>query len=234
MTIVHRVATRTAAAFAAFLGAMLFALSVAPTADAASAYRFWGYFQLKDGAWAFSTKGPDQVKPADGSVEGWRYALAGPTDSRAPRDTVSFKEACAGTPAKEGTKRVGVVIDYGRTADAESGTPPKPVAECAQVPAAANGSQVLAAVTDAVRVEKGLTCGVDDWPAKGCGGEVKTVPAAAKAKDKPVSITAPAAKETDEDSSSAPILIGGGVVLVLLLGGGAAVAMRRRQSAESA
>lgn len=259
MTIAHRLTARTAAVIAVLIGAALLALSLAPSANAAAAYRFWGYFQQKGDSWSFAQKGADQVKPADGSVEGWRFALAGQTDTRAPRDMVTFKEICADTPAKDGTKRVGVVIDFGRAADAESGKPPKPVAHCAQVPTKATGAQVLADVTD-VRTGKGMTCGIGGWPAKGCGGEVKEVPAAAKAKDgkvdiavaqqNPASDTAasatPAAgdepaegeegeegeEEEEEEGSPVPFVIAG-VVIVVLLGAAAMIAKRRRTDVES-
>jgi hypothetical protein len=80
------------------------------------------------------------------------------------------------------------VIDAGRPADAEKGaTPPAPVAECAVVDAKASGAEVLSAVAS-VRGDKGLTCAINGYPATGCGGEVKQVPAAAKAADTPVTI----------------------------------------------
>lgn len=259
MTIAHRLAARTAVVIAALIGAVMLSLSIAPPASAAPAHRFWGYFQLKDGSWEFAQKGADQVKPADGSVEGWRFALAGQTDTRTPRDTVTFKEICQDTKAKSGTKRVGVVLDFGRTADAESGKPPQPTKACAQVPTGATGAEVLAKVAP-VRAEKGMTCGILNWPAKGCGGEVKEVPAAAKAKDKPVQITAQlgssgatptddakaAAKQQpnadeeegeegeEEEGSSAPVFIGVGVVIVLILGASTLIAKRRRKDVESA
>ena len=32
----------------------------------AAAFRFWGYFQLVNGQWAFAKTGPGQAVPADG------------------------------------------------------------------------------------------------------------------------------------------------------------------------
>ena len=64
-------------------------------------------------------------------------------------------DICGATPAKAGSKRVGVVIDAGRPADAETGaTPPAPVAQCAVVDARASGAEVLSAVAS-VRVGQG-------------------------------------------------------------------------------
>ena len=228
-TIPARLRVLLMAVLATLLGAGLLT-ALAPSADAAT-YRYWGYYQLKDGKWAFSPKGANQTTPADGSVEGWRFAVAGETDSRMPRGTVTFDQVCGSTDATDGTKRVAVVLDYGRPADAESGTPPKPVAECAQVPTNATGEAVLAEVAS-VRKEKSLVCGIDSWPASGCGGEVKTVSNAAKAADDQVTI---AVAENDEGSSSTPIIlaVAAGVLLLALLAG-LLLAQRRRKRVESA
>ncbi|KNX36928.1 SCO2322 family protein [Luteipulveratus halotolerans] len=207
--------------------AVLLGLLSAPTASAA-AYRYWGYYQLKGTTWSFSPKGAAQTRPADGSVEGWRFAVAGETDTRTPRGVVTFEAACKDTPAKDGTKRVAVVLDYGRAADAESGTPPQPKAACAQVPTNATGADVLSAVAT-VRTEKAQVCGVDSWPASGCSGEVKNVSAAAKAADDKIAISTDAASSSDDSSNRTPLLIGG-AVLVLLLAGAALTLVRRRRT----
>lgn len=190
---------RRLAAALAVLAAVLIGLA-GPAA--AAAYRYWGYYQITDGAWAFATKGPDQLTPKDGSVEGWRFAVAGESDTRFPRAILSFAQICGSTPAQDGKKRVGVVIDYGRDADAESGTPPAPRAACAVVDPAASGAETLAAVATA-RAEKGLICGLDSWPASGCGDEVTSVSAAAKAVDTPIVIAAPATTPTAAETSAA-------------------------------
>jgi hypothetical protein len=180
----------------------LVAAVVAPAAPAsAAAYRYWGYFQLQDTAWGFATKGPDQVTPADGAVEGWRFAVAGETDARMPRATATFDDLCGDTAAEAGKKRVGVVIDYGRAADAEDGKePPAPVGKCAVVDTRATGAEVLAAVAT-VRAEGGLVCGIDSHPASGCGGEVKEVSPQAQAADTPVQL---AAATASPDAAQAP------------------------------
>lgn len=206
-----------------------------PQARAASSYQFWGYFQLKHGSWAFSSKGPAATHPANGSVQGWRFAVAGTGDNRHPRGVVTFERACATTPAASGKKRVAVVIDYGRTADASTGTPPKPVARCAQVAESATGADVLAAVAT-VRDSKGLVCGINGWPASGCGTEVKSPTAAQKAPDTPVAIAVPAAPHT---ASAAPT--GSGhtavwvtviVVVVLLILAALMLLARRRRAVQ--
>ena len=185
-------------ALATLLGVALPSLlAPAGTASAAS-YRFWGYYQLTGSTWAFATKGPADTTPKDGAVEGWRFAVGDETSSRFPRATLTFKDICGTTPAKAGSKRVGIVIDSGRPADAEKGaTPPSPVAQCAVVDARASGAEVLSAVAS-VRADKGLTCAINGYPASGCGGEVKQVPADAKAADTPVAIPVKA------DASASP------------------------------
>ncbi|HET7684720.1 MAG TPA: SCO2322 family protein [Marmoricola sp.] len=225
-----------AAVLAAVLG-LLVALVLPVAAANAAAYRYWGYYQWDGSAWQFASKGPDQLKPADGAVEGWRFAVTTPDSSRTPRVEATFDEVCGDTAAESGKKRVAVVIDYGRSADSEDGsTPPEPVAECASVDTAATGLEVLGAVAD-VRAEKGLVCGLDGYPASGCGGEVKTVSAAAQAPDQPVELAPQSdsadtsgAAEPEDDGVGTGTWIGIGVVVVALAGLGTAAVLRRRQA----
>ncbi|MGW5238070.1 SCO2322 family protein [Monashia sp. NPDC004114] len=183
---------------AAFLGA----LTVAPAQ--AAAYRFWGFYQLENGAWVFAQKGPDQTVPADGSVDGWRYAVGDESSSRFPRAVMTFEQVCGSTAPQAGSKRVAVVVDFGRPADSENGaTPPEPKAVCAVVPEKGTSTDVLKAAGE-LRVEKGLICSVAGYPAAGCGGEVKEVSAEAKAPDTAVAIAAPAASTSATPSTTAP------------------------------
>ncbi|GAA5029152.1 hypothetical protein GCM10023258_25390 [Terrabacter aeriphilus] len=175
----------------ALVAACLTALTVGPAQ--AAAYRYWGFYQLTDGAWAFAQKGPDQTVPKDGSVEGWRFAVADEASTRYPRAVLTFDALCASTPAESGKKRVGLVVDFGRSADAaDAATPPEPRALCAVVASDATSAAVLATAGD-VRVEKGLVCGVAGYPGSDCGGAVKEVTPEAKAADQPVTIAAPGA-----------------------------------------
>jgi len=184
--------------FAACLGA----LTVAPAQ--AAAYRFWGFYQLENGSWVFAQKGPDQTTPAEGSVEGWRFAVADESSTRFPRATLTFEQVCGSTPAEAGKKRVAVVVDFGRAADSEEATtPPEPKAVCAVVPTAGTSTDVLRAAGE-LRVEKGLICSVAGYPATGCGGEVKQVSAEAKAADTPVTIAAPGATSSAATTAAEP------------------------------
>lgn len=169
----------------ALIGAGALPASAAPSA---SASRFWGYYQLTGDQWAFATTGPDGTTPADGSVEGWRYAVATMDQPRFPRAVLTFEQICGQTAAQDGSKRVGVVIDYGRAADSADGaTPPQPRAVCAVVPANATGTQVLGAVAQ-TRTEGAAMCGIDAHPATGCFEEVGTPSPEAAAADEPVDL----------------------------------------------
>jgi hypothetical protein len=234
-------------ALAAVLGVALPSLlAPAGTAHAAS-YRFWGYYQLTGSSWAFAQKGPADTTPKDGAVEGWRFAVSDETTPRFPRATPTFAAVCGGTAAKAGSKRVGVVIDSGRPADAEGGaTPPAPQGACAVVDTKASGAEVLATVAS-VRVDKGLTCAINGYPVTGCGAEVKQVPAAAKAADTAVAIPAGAAAPsaspdaaqranpatgTAATSSGVSAATWAGIIIVLaLVAVVALVALRRRRRA---
>lgn len=180
-------------ALLALLGAALTVALGAPSAMAQGpAYQYWGYYHLSGHRWTFATKGPAQTLPANGSVEGYRFAISSGTVSRPPRDVLTFDQICGWVKTAKHPpygKAVGVVLDFGRPADAPQGaTPPKPTAICALVDASATGDQVLAHVAR-TRVVKGLICGIDGYPQSGCAPTLKTEPAAAKAKDVPITIT---------------------------------------------
>jgi hypothetical protein len=184
--------------------AVLLGLLTAAPAQAAN-YQYWGYYQLDNGAWTFAQKGPAETNPADGSVEGWRWAITeeSGTPPRNPRVTPAFTNVCGSGAAETGTKRVAVVIDYGRDVDGDGGTPPKPVTKCATVPTAATGAEVLAAVATVRNGDGGLVCGIDNYPATGCGGQVSTLTDAQKAADTPVTELGAAAPGATPGATSA-------------------------------
>jgi hypothetical protein len=218
------------------------------TTAAENGYRFWGYYQWAKGQWAFAQKGADQVVPADGAVEGWRYAVGG-AKPRVPRAAGDFETICGATPAETGKKRVALVVDAGTPADSESGVAPPPATgTCVVTDAKATGAKILAAIAP-VRIEKGLTCGIDGYPATGCGTEVKNIKVPAT--DEPVTLEigpavgsaaspTPAPNPTnaaqppaaDQDDDGAPVtgIVIAAVVVLLLAGGGFVLARRRTQS----
>ncbi|MBK8757202.1 MAG: hypothetical protein IPM08_08785 [Actinomycetales bacterium] len=214
----------------------LLALVAGPALVAQAAnYQFWGYWQLTSGSWAFAQNGPDQTVPADGSVEGWRFAVDDGSGTRKPRVTPTFDQVCAATPAESGKKRVAVVIDAGREADGDgTAKPPAPVVGCAKVATTATGSQVLAAVST-VRVDKGMVCGINGYPAAGCGGEVATLSEAQKAADTPIAFATPTPSATNAAAGSssgfpvtAVVVVGLAALIVLVV-----ARMRSRSTTEA-
>ena len=203
----------------------------------AAAYRYWGYFHVTKGAWAFAQTGPAQTIPADGTVDGWRFAVADESSVRTPRATPAFAALCAGTAVKAGAKRVGLVLDFGRPADSADGaTPPSAQATCVAVPVKATGADILVAGGATLRLSKDLTCAIDGWPATGCGDSVANVSAAAAGPDGKIMIAAPAkavsspaAQTTNGGSGGTPWLVLTGVAaLIAALG---AAAWRRSRDA---
>jgi hypothetical protein len=154
----------------------LIAAVLAPQAEAAS-YRYWTFWTGGSGGWEFATRGADRV-PADGTVDGWRFAVSDAAGSSArPGISSSFDQICANTAAVAGKKRVGLVIDYGSGRDAPPGErpPAATVARCLVLPPSANSYEALAKVTT-LRVEQGLICGISGYPGAGCGEAVKDSP----------------------------------------------------------
>lgn len=228
----------------ALLSVLLFAFvlvgSTSGTAHAADGFKYWNYFHVKGGKYAFATTGPSGFKPPNGSVEAYRYGLSSTAAGLPPRVAATkytVDDLCGDTKAKSGQKRVGVLIDYGTAADAANGaTPPKPRGDCAVVPIAANGQQVLDAVAK-IRVEKQLVCGIDGYPVQGCSVTVKNPPPAAAQKNVAFSLP-PAAKSgnakpaaTVQDDSGVPWTLVGVVAAVVVIGGGAFALTRRNRTA---
>lgn len=213
---------------------------LAGAAQAADGYRYWNYFHLQGRSWAFSQVGAGDYQPKDGGVEAYRFGTSASPDGLPPRadlSTVNFDAICGADEADADQKRVAVVLDYGTEADADGATPPAPRAECAVVAAGADGQQVIQAVAD-VRVEKGLTCALDGYPAAGCGEPVPDAKAATEeqavafelpAAD-PGSSQSQAASEEDSDSGLLWPLLGVAVVVVVIAGGALALTRRNRTS----
>ncbi len=230
----------------AVLAALLLPLAFATTASAES-FRYWGYFQWTDGAWAFAQTGPADTVPEDGSVEGWRFAVSDESSTRFPRTGDVFDEVCGSVDPAADEKRVAVVIDYGTAEDSPDGeTTPQPRGECAQVPSDASGADVLAAVAQ-IRSDAGLTCALDGYPSTGCGDPVDG--AAPVDTEQTVDLVVPesaddnsgdaaggAADDTgapvDDDSGSGAdsdtVALVLGIVAVVAIAVAAAIRMRRR------
>ena len=218
-------------------------LGTAPHADAADGYKYWNYFHVQNGKYAFAKTGPSGFVPKDGAVEAYRYGLSSTAAGITPRTdptTYTAEDICTGTKAEGGQKLVGVLLDYGTADDADSGDePPAPRAACAAVPTAANGQQVLDAVAD-VRVAEAADLRYRRLPGQRLLGH-REGPTARDAEDKvdfalpeaaapkKDAATDPASAESDEGGVSWPLV--GVVALVVVLGGAALVLSRRAKSA---
>ncbi|MFD8629516.1 SCO2322 family protein [Streptomyces hygroscopicus] len=196
-------------------------------AQAADGYRYWSFWQRggDSGGWTYSTQGPSSARPGDGDTIGFRFAVSEDSDDATrPRGTADFAAVCADTPAKDGTKRVAVVLDFGTAADApDHRTPPAPRTECARVGEDASAGEALAAVAKPLRYNSAaLLCAIAGYPESGCGDKVSSsVDAHAVPKSD--------GDKADGDSGPSAGLIGGLVAVVLL--GAAAVWQARRRRA---
>ncbi|MFI7300311.1 SCO2322 family protein [Streptomyces sp. NPDC050121] len=151
-------------------------LATAAQAHAAG-YRYWSFWDRAGDQWTYATQGPSTARPADGDVQGFRFAVSADSqDASQPRGTASFAAICAKTPAQDGTKRVALVIDFGTTADAPSGeSPPSPSPRtaCARVAPDATTAEALAAVAKPLRYDtNALLCAISGYPRTGCGEQV--------------------------------------------------------------
>ena len=207
--------------------------ALALPAQAEDGYQYWNYFHLKNGAWVFSDVGVAQYQPKDGAVEGFRYGTSTTSKGIEPRadlKKVGFATVCGDTKPPAGRKRVAVVLDYG--VELGNGTPPKPRADCATVPRSATTQQILLKVAQ-VRLGSGMTCGIDGYPATGCGVPVKnaTVPA----KEAPVSFALPSdgagnasAASTSQSQDGSNLWTAAGVAALVLVIAVAALLVSRR------
>ncbi|MFJ9180444.1 SCO2322 family protein [Streptomyces sp. NPDC102360] len=203
-------------------------MTVAPAQ--AAGYRYWSFWERDGGqkAWTYATAGPSQAKPSDGDVQGFRFAVSADSkDAKQPRGAADFDTICADTSAKDGKKRIALVIDSGTAADAPgSETPPKPRTACARVAENATSADALAAVAKPLRYDSSaMLCAISGYPKSGCGEQVSKetsdkTPSTPFAKD--------SASQTDDDGGPSVGLIAG-VAVVVVLGIAAGVQARRRR-----
>ncbi|MGN5633753.1 SCO2322 family protein [Streptomyces sp. AC154] len=221
-----------ATALLVVLGAVLSVLLGTGTAQAAG-YRYWSFWEGSGSGWAYATQGPSLVRPDDGSVQGFRFAVSADSqDAAKPRRSPDFAKICADTPAKGGTKRVALVIDPGTAADAPQGeTPPPPRTACARVPKDASSAEALASVAKPLRYgSDALLCAISGYPVAGCGEQVSGTTGTESGRATTPAPTSASASASGSGGSgggpSAGVLFGIGAVLLL---GIAAVAQARRR-----
>ncbi|MDQ1463081.1 MAG: hypothetical protein QOC73_22 [Actinomycetota bacterium] len=158
-------------------------MALAGRAHAATAYRYWAYYVAHANSWQFSQRGPAAEYPVDGEVQGWRFAIQAEAGrGLAPRALPDFAKLCGATPVTSGQLRVGIVIDFGVSADAPAGERPPgtAVSGCVHVADGGSGADVLraaAAVRSGTGSDGGLVCGIDGYPANECAAVVAAKPA---------------------------------------------------------
>ncbi|WP_030181507.1 SCO2322 family protein [Streptomyces violaceorubidus] len=208
-----------------FLLAAFLLIGTAGQARAAG-YRYWSYWDRDGGAWVYATQGPSLVRPSDGDVQGFRFAVSEDSgDAARPRGTADFASICAKTPAEDGSKRVALVLDFGTASDAPSGeTPPAPRTACAQVSPDATTADALAAVAGPLRYDtNALLCAIAGYPKSGCGEQVSQ-------KQDPRTAAAPEKDESADEGGPSVGLVAGIAVIAALAAAGAWQAGRRRNA----
>ncbi|GAA3236110.1 SCO2322 family protein [Streptomyces sp. XM83C] len=199
----------------------------------ATGYRYWSFWDRDGDTWTYATVGPSLARPSDGDVQGFRFAVSQDSaDAAQPRDTADFGTICADTPARDGSKRVALVIDFGTAADAPSGeTPPAPRTACARVAPDATTAEALAAVAKPLRYDSNaLLCAIAGYPQRGCGEQVSDSGSGKgdETGTSPAPTGSPAAADGDSDGGPSVGLVAGGVVVAVLAGAAVWQARRRR------
>ncbi|MFJ3652278.1 SCO2322 family protein [Streptomyces nigra] len=207
-------------ALAVLLAALVLTAGAAQAAQA-TGYRYWSFWDRDGGSWSYASLGPSLSRPDDGDVQGFRFAVSEDSqDATRPRGAAEFAVICARTAARDGKKRVALVLDFGTAADAPSGErPPARRTVCARVAPDATTADALAAVAGPLRYDSNaLLCAIDGYPRKGCGEQV-------------ASGEKPEATNTSSDDSDGGASVGlvAGVAAVVVLGGAAIWQARRRR-----
>ncbi|MEU7716542.1 SCO2322 family protein [Streptomyces tibetensis] len=189
----------------------------------AAGYRYWSFWDHDGGHWVYATQGPSLARPSDGDVQGFRFAVSEDSaDATRPRGKADFATICAKTPARDGSKRVALVLDFGTPSDAPEGeTPPGARTACARVAADATTAEALAAVAKPLRYDtNALLCAISGYPEKGCGEPVsqKRTPGQGK----------PAVEEKPPSDDGPSLGLVAGIAVVVALGGAAIWQVRRR------
>ncbi|MEV7283697.1 SCO2322 family protein [Streptomyces sp. NPDC093252] len=198
--------------------ALLLVLTGAAGQAQAAGYRYWSFWDREGGTWLYADRGPSLSRPADGAVQGFRFAVSEDSqDATAPRGPADFATICADIPEKAGHKRVALVLDFGTATDAPSGeTPPPARTACASVAPDATTAESLAAVAKPLRYDSNaLLCAISGYPERGCGEQVS--PEATK-------------KTPPKDKGPSLGLWAGGAAVVALGGAAAWQAWRRRRA----
>lgn len=156
----------------------IFALSQIVPAHASTGWRYWGYFQAAPAVekWSYALTGPT-TNLADGSVEGWVFTFSGDeiVDAAAPKVAPRFSRICGSTKPVAQKKRIGLVVDFGPAVLRPTGEKlPRALITCVIVEKNATGVDVLNAAVKVRYASSGYVCGINNFPAKECGLQIKT------------------------------------------------------------
>lgn len=157
---------------------LLLTFSINPASAATEkGWRYWGYFQAspESSEWKAAMTGPT-VDIEDGAVEGWSFVFSSDdVPSEAPAVKPNFAQICGKTKKDPDTKRIALVIDFGKRAYAPKGEKvPKPIVRCVTTAKASQGIDVLGQVVKVRAASSGLICGFNGYPKKECGVEIET------------------------------------------------------------
>ncbi|MGW0333075.1 SCO2322 family protein [Streptomyces sp. NPDC003011] len=201
----------------------------------AAGYRYWSFWERDGDRWAYATQGPSTTRPLDGDVQGFRFAVSEDSgDATRPRGAADFTAVCADVPARDGRKRVALVIDFGTAADAPSGeTPPARRTACAVVSPDATTAEALASVAPPLRYgSDALLCAIAGYPRTGCGEQVATgTGPSAPSEESATSEGSATAQEKDTEDTGPSLGLLAGVAAVVALGAAAVWQARRRRDA---
>ncbi|MFI1409158.1 SCO2322 family protein [Streptomyces sp. NPDC020707] len=229
------------------LGLLLAVVGTAGQAQAVG-YRYWSFWDRDAaGTWVYATQGPSTARPSDGDVQGFRFSVSEDSKHSAkPRGPSGFAAICAKTPAREGAKRVALVLDFGTADDAPAGSAPpdpSPRTACARLDEDATTADALAAVAEPLRYDtNALLCAIAGYPRTGCGeavsdgagsgdagsGDRPEASATPRRASEPGSGDGDGDKDGDGDGGPSVGLVAG-IAAVAVLGAGALWQARRRR-----
>ncbi|MFH0244549.1 SCO2322 family protein [Streptomyces sp. HK10] len=195
----------------------------------AAGYRYWSFWEHDGDRWTYATQGPGTLRPEDGDVLGFRFAVSEDSaEADRPRGAGGFGEICGNAEAGEGSKRIALSVDFGTRADAPEGEgPPRGRTECARVPEDGTAAEALAAVLKPLRYNSdSLLCAIAGYPRTGCGEQVSG--SAAKTAGASGDSSAPEDTASGDGGGPSAGLIGGGAVVAVLAAAAVWQARRRR------
>lgn len=182
---------------------LLFLFAGSAFAAEETAFRYWSFWTSENGKWVAAATGVAAIPATDGAVQGWRFVTAAValSDNEAPRESAAFEDICAGVEPATGKARVGVVIDYGTSADYDGSlNPPAVRTECVLVTDGDPMSFALSASAE-VRENAGFVCALDSLPETGCGEEVPLLSAPSESTSTPDESTSTSDEEADNFAS---------------------------------